>query len=85
MTCRKVVPLIDDFADGSLDEDFGKRLQNHFLVCSKCESKLNETRRLKTLLADLVVPHPLGNYFRDATAQILARVSAESQFQRRVH
>ena len=85
MTCRKVVPYIDDFADGSLDENFGEKLQKHFAGCSKCESKLAETRRLKSLLENLVMPEPAANYFRDATALILARVAAESRMQRRVH
>lgn len=85
MTCRKVVPFIDDFADGSVDDGFGEKLQKHFSVCSKCESKLDASRRLKALLADLTFPEPDGNYFRDTTALILKRVSVEGQMQRRVH
>ncbi len=85
MTCRKVVPFIDDFADDSVEENFGEKLQKHFLDCTRCATTLDETRRLKTLLTDLKFPEPDGNYFRDTTALILKRVLAEGQVQRRVH
>jgi len=85
MTCRKVVPLIDDFADGSLDDSLSEKIQKHLSGCSKCESQFGETRRLKTLLASLFIPEPNGQYFRNVTELILSRVSGESQFHRRVH
>ncbi len=85
MTCRKVVPFIDDFADGSLEENYGEKLQIHFSTCAKCKSKLDNTRRLKTLLKNMLIPEPAGNYFRDVTALILNRASAENRMQRRVH
>jgi len=85
MTCRKVVPLIDDFADGALDESLSEKIQKHFSACSKCECQLDETRRLKTLLGRLVNSEPGSQYFHVATELILTRVSAESQIQKRVH
>ena len=85
MTCRKVVPLIDDFADGSLGERLSEKIQRHFSGCAQCEKILEETRHLKTVLKGLVIPEPDGRYFRNTTALILTRVSAESQMQRRVH
>ncbi len=85
MTCRKIVPLIDDFADGSLEESLSETIQKHVSSCSECDSQVEETRRLKTLLKSLVIPEPNGQYFRNATELILSKVSVESQMHRRVH
>ncbi len=85
MTCRKVVPFLDDFADGSLDESLSEKIQKHISDCAKCGNRLEGTRRLKTLLASLVIPEPNSQYFRDTTDLILTRVTDESQTYRRVH
>jgi len=85
MTCRKVGPLIDDFADGALDLALSDKIQEHISNCSKCGSNFNDARRLKNLLSSLIRPEPDGQYFRHVTDLILTRVFVESQVQRRVH
>lgn len=85
MTCRKVFPLIDDYADNCLDESLKESVTAHIDSCKKCESKFNETNRLKTLLQSLSVPYPGIMYFNQATDLILSRIANDSRTHEGVH
>ena len=79
------MPLIDDFADKCLAESLKESVRSHIDSCPECESKLNETQRLKTLLQRLAVPCPALIYFNEATDLILTRIADERRAHQEIH
>lgn len=46
MNCRKIEPLIFDFADGSCDSRVGRQVEAHVAGCKECSVKLDHARRI---------------------------------------
>ena len=78
MTCGEAQPLIDDYADNSLDEHKEKKVKEHIDSCPDCQGDFDITVSLKTLLRAFTIEEPECDYFEKATALIIAKISGDT-------
>ncbi len=59
MSCKKIRKLIDTYLDGELESQQNELIFSHVKTCEKCNSKLNESRKLHKVLTSLSpIKHP---------------------------
>jgi hypothetical protein len=78
MRCEDADPLIDEFAEGCLDEVAHRAFADHLDACARCRLAVDSSRRLAAALAALPAAAPSPA----ADARVLAAVEEERSWAR---
>lgn len=79
-TCRTIEPLLDELADGILDDARARAVRAHLRECVTCAATFEAVESLKTAAADLGTVEPPVELWREITAKLDA---ADSKSERR--
>jgi anti-sigma factor RsiW len=70
VTCRTIEPLLDELADGTLDEARARAVRAHLRECVACAASFEAVDALKAAAADLGVVEPPVELWREITARL---------------
>jgi len=74
MSCRKIEKLIEIYLDGELESQQNDLVFSHVQTCDKCNSRLNESRKLNKVLTSLS-PRKHPSYLHGS---IMSRLQTET-------
>ena len=55
LTCQDFVELVTDYLEGALDEDTGRRFEEHLALCPGCDTYLSQMKETATRLGEIPV------------------------------
>jgi len=55
LTCQDFVELVTDYLEGALDEDAGRRFEEHLALCPGCDTYLSQMKETATRLGEIPV------------------------------
>ena len=55
LTCQEFVELVTDYLEGALDEDTGRRFEEHLALCPGCDTYLSQMKETATRLGEIPV------------------------------
>ena len=75
MTCRDVIAIVDDYADGTMPAEVATELERHLTSCEPCRAYLatyRATRRLGAAAARAEMPEEMRSRLRAFLARALS-------------
>ncbi len=66
MRCNQLPDILDDYLDGTSDQDVARALLEHVESCARCDEIIGRERDLRVALAGLPVEGPDDNFFEQA-------------------
>ena len=55
LTCQDFVELVTDDLEGALDDDTGRRFEEHLALCPGCDTYLSQMKETATRLGEIPV------------------------------
>ena len=55
LACQDFVELVTDYLEGALDEDTGRRFEEHLALCPGCDTYLSQMKETATRLGEIPV------------------------------